>query len=52
MTIALVFSVALNRSIIGIIKTKLFARLRPLTPDQQILEEIEKKKQDRLKKRG
>ncbi len=42
--IALGFSVALNRSIISIIKTKLFARLRPLTPDQQILEEIEEKK--------
>lgn len=44
MTIALVFSVALNRSMISIIQTKLFARLRPLTPDQQILEEIEEKK--------
>jgi len=42
--IALGFSVALNRTIISIIKTKLFARLRPLTPDQQILEEIEEKK--------
>ena len=44
MLIALGFSVALNRSIISIIKTKLFARLRPLTADQQILEEIEEKK--------
>lgn len=43
-TIALVFSLVLNRSIISMIKTKLFARLRPLTPDQQILEEIEEKK--------
>lgn len=42
--VALGFSVILNLSIISIIKTKLFARLRPLTPDQQILEEIEKKK--------
>lgn len=42
--VALGFSVILNRSIISIIKTKLFARLRPLTPDQQILEEIEEKK--------
>lgn len=42
--VALGFSVILNRSIIGIIKTKLFVRLRPLTPDQQILEEIVEKK--------
>ena len=42
--VALGFSIILNRSIISIIKTKLFARLRPLTPDQQILEEIEEKK--------
>lgn len=44
MLIVLAISISLNRSIISIIKTKLFARLRPLTPDQQILEEIEEKK--------
>lgn len=44
MLVAMAVSVNLNRSIITIIKTKLFARLRPLTPDQQILEEIEEKK--------
>ena len=42
--VALAISISLNRSIISTIKTKLFARLRPLTPDQQILEEIEEKK--------
>lgn len=42
--VALGFSLILNRSIIGIIKTKLFVRLRPPTPDQQILEEIVEKK--------
>ncbi|MCA0227923.1 polysaccharide biosynthesis C-terminal domain-containing protein [Patescibacteria group bacterium] len=42
--VALGISVILNRSIISIIKTKLFARLRPLTPEQQILEDIEEKK--------
>lgn len=42
--VAVFFSIALNRSIIKIVKRKIFARLRPLTPDQQILEEIEEKK--------
>ena len=44
MLIVLAISISLNRSITSLINTILFARLRPLTPDQQILEEIEEKK--------
>lgn len=42
--IALVLSIALNRSTIGVIKTKLLASRHPLAAEQQIFEEIVEKK--------
>jgi O-antigen/teichoic acid export membrane protein len=41
--IAAALAILLNRSTINMIKTKLFTRLHPLTPEQQVMEEIVEK---------
>jgi O-antigen/teichoic acid export membrane protein len=41
--IALGFSIFLNRSIVSIVRTKLFSYRRQLTPEQQVQEDIEEK---------